>query len=506
VFETKLPPGSTMNRYFKTQLFLQTLSRLMKLRFAVILLLLVPLAACGPKMPDWSVLLKNDPVINKKVSDVAPETSDDLVVYLDTSKSMAGYISSDPERPSIFSRTLQEVRNVSTILSPPLNVYVRRVSTEVSGSLNETYLSEASVKQKIFDGSETNLSGAIDSFSLPVEAATTQSSAVSTVPMETVKDEVPQPPARFHILITDGVQSLKRSGDDSCTTGSDQICVRKKILALLSKGWGGYVIGIRSEFTGKLFSEVNHAVIPYTTQEPESFRPFYLYVFSPNHAALDQLQAALRERLRALLPSEDAMRSVALTSAYSDGLGRVELQVEKSRAASLTVMPAPEEKPSRATIKVSLNTENGSPQPFTVVAHLNWSDNVKQSGTPEELARLVKWELKDVYSGSTKGNRLSELRLTSVEPQSDGSVRLGLTAQWPKANGTPDWRGYVLQGQLDLEKPVPNWVKQWSCESDTSRDMGNRTLYLESALLGLWHNPSLEKQIVFELYLRVGEK
>lgn len=475
----------------------------------VISFLLVSSSCGGIKPPPWSEITKDDPVVKQKSVANVPETSDDLVVYLDTSKSMAGYVSGNPERLSIFSHTLLEVRNVSTMLTPPLNVFVRRVSAEVSGSLNETYLNEASVKPGLFDGAETNISGAIDSFSLSVESRATRNSESNANQQPTqasARDEDLKPPARFHILITDGVQSLKNGGDESCAVGSDQVCVRKKILALLNKGWAGYVIGIRSEFKGKLYSEITHAVLPYETVEPESFRPFYLYLFSPDHVALDRLQAALRERLKGFLPNEDSLRLVALTSGYSDGFGQSDLQIPKTQGDLLAAFPGTENKPSRTTLKVSLATENGSPQPFTIVAHINWSDSVKQSGTPEELARFVKWNLAEVYSSSAQNIRLPALNLTSVESQFDGSVRLGLTAQWPKANGEPAWRGYRLEGRLKLDEQVPSWVKQWSCDLDTSVAMGSRTLFLESALLGLWRNSEIEKQVVHETYLLVGKK
>ena len=49
-------------------------------------------------------------------------------------------------------------------------------------------------------------------------------------------------------------------------------------------------------------------------------------------------------------------------------------------------------------------------------------------------------------------------------------------------------------------------VWQWSTELDVSPDTGNRTLFLESALLGIWRNPQIEKQIVATMILRVGRK
>jgi hypothetical protein len=39
---------------------------------------------------------------------------------------------------------------------------------------------------------------------------------------------------------------------------------------------------------------------------------------------------------------------------------------------------------------------------------------------------------------------------------------------------------------------------------DTTRESGNRTLYLESTLLGLWRNPVIEGQLVAEAVIVAG--
>ena len=133
----------------------------------------------------------------------------------------------------------------------------------------------------------------------------------------------PPPPARFQVLVTDGVQSTKK-GDavQDCTAGSDQFCVRQKIAELLKAGWAGCVLGVRGDFHGKVYSEVSGAAIPYETKSnnPASFRPFYFYIFSPDPAALDQLVRSLKERMRPLLSNcADCIRELNLSFPYADG-------------------------------------------------------------------------------------------------------------------------------------------------------------------------------------------
>src|SRR5205085_4990893 len=55
------------------------------------------------------------------------QAANQLVIYLDTSASMAGFVGSNQEKETRFSRTLQELRNFVTLINPPPDVLVRRV-------------------------------------------------------------------------------------------------------------------------------------------------------------------------------------------------------------------------------------------------------------------------------------------------------------------------------------------------------------------------------------------
>jgi len=130
-------------------------------------------------------------------------TTDNLVVYLDTSASMAGYVSPDgkvsfavsPEGQTVFSKTLLELRNVVTTMSPQPQIAVRKIDTNVSApSLNDLDLSQSSINRSYYAGKETNLAGAIKTFSEPLDANAEDKS-----------------PPRFHILVTDGVQSSDKN-------------------------------------------------------------------------------------------------------------------------------------------------------------------------------------------------------------------------------------------------------------------------------------------------------
>jgi hypothetical protein len=471
--------------------------------------LLILLCSCGgyPDPPAWEkVIVKAE----AGGSQTQPATNH-LVVYLDTSSSMAGYISPDgksvfatsPDGQTVFSHTLQELRNVVTSLTPSVDVVFRRVDTSVGPpSFSDLELNQASINRGTYSGKETNLAGAINTFPEPLQ----QNSKTDTSDGE----EQALLPARFHILITDGVQSTNTQRTDvSCAAGSDYVCIKKKLGALIEKGWAGVILGIRSEFGGKVYSEINKGqAIPYESKKRDvkSFRPFYLYAFSPDHAALDKLVVVLKERLRPLTGSEEGLREYALTTPYADGFAKSELTIPKDSKDFLEKSRARQEDPVRFTLRVDLNTEKAGPKTFSITVEPAWTRHALDSGTRQELASLLRWNLGPVHptGAGAQGVRYPEVKIVKQEIDSGGNVLLLADAQWPPGAGTPEWRAYRLEGRLNLEKQIPPWVQQWSTNLDTTADVANKTLNLESALAGLWHNSTLEKQIVAEIYLRVG--
>src|SRR6185369_4414574 len=208
-----------------------------------------------------------------------PATTEELVVYLDTSASMAGYVTRDGQ--SIFGKALRELRYATgTFGNSDVKVSVRRIASDVGPALTDMELTSASQDQNLYRGGETNLAGAISAFKNPTRVnGTKQSAHASASPSD---DPEAEPIPKFHILVTDGVQSTKQgSATHDCTAGSDQFCVRQKIGELLGNKWGGCILGLRADFHGKVYSEVNRSAIPYETRtnDPATFRPFYLYIF-----------------------------------------------------------------------------------------------------------------------------------------------------------------------------------------------------------------------------------
>jgi hypothetical protein len=442
--------------------------------------------------------------LSKKEQTAPPPSSNQLIVYLDTSASMSGYVATERGTETKFTRTLQELRNFVTLINPPLDVFVRRVDVQVGEPVTNMTLSQASVDKNLFNGADTDLAGAFDSFSKGVATAKVKG------------DDSASAPPRFHVLVTDGVQSTNQQRPDlACTAGSDQLCVRKKIFDLLTQGWGGCVIGLRSEFHGSIYSEINRAqkkpsVLRFDSdnKKSETFRPFYLFVFSPDRAALEPFAATLIDRLEPLVgENETSLRILPLTFQYADGAMQVEASVPPSATSSLAIRKKVTNTLPEFTIAIDPDTARKGPQPFTLTITVPWSKNVLRSGTLQEMAQSISWQLTPNYPEPLNPkSRYPEVKITGQQVDEAGHIVLQATAQWLPAVGDLCWRGYRLEGRLNPEALTPQWVRDWSTNLDTTVESANKTLYLETGLLGLWRNSVLTKQLVAEAYLVAGKR
>jgi hypothetical protein len=430
-------------------------------------------------------------------------TTNDLVVYLDTSKPMKGYVTSDGQ--SVFSQTLRTLREFSTTLSPQVKVHLRKVDSTVGDLQSDSALNDAASGKTIYTGDESNLVGAISYFN--------QNLFPSSAPSPKTGASVITPP-RFHILVTDGVQySRNASPDGSCSSDSDAFCVRKKILELLNQGWTGAVIGLRSQFSPQFYSEQAHRYVDFKTdgRPIEQHRPFYLFIFSPDRAALDNFVVTLKESLRKDASEKHLfLRELPLTANYSDGPMKFEQWSvskpdDKGKLRVIKINGDSPDDPLLVSVRFTEETY-ATEAPFTFDLSVNWSSHGKDCGGTQELANVLDWKLEQTYPAKekdVKGNRYPEIQLTKVEPQENGALRFSALAKWPKTAGTANWRAYHLVARIKPNS-VLNWIRDWSTDNDKTTEAGSKTLDLKTTLLGMWRNPVLENQAIAEAYLRIG--
>lgn len=484
--------------------------RLRKASAALVFVYVLVFAGCDGNCPPWNQALKNQASPsdrNPKTSTV--QTANELVVYLDTSGSMAGYFSRDGQ--TILGKALRELRYATgTFGNSDVRVLVRHVGSDIGPALPDMDLTTASQDPSLFRDGETNLAGAISSFRLRPQSSAqrSRSNPIGQGDGPSAQAEEESTPARFHILITDGVQSTRR-GDalQECTAGSDQFCVRQKIGELLRQGWAGCVLGIRADFHGRVYSEVSAAQITYESKsdDPSSFRPFYLYVFSPEPAALDSLVTSLKQRLRPLIPGTESIRELNLSFPYFNGVADFEISVPKDSASLVKAKKETGEPPSRIAIHVSVDTEKSGPKPFSIHTRIPWSGHALDTGGKGELAKLLTWKLVPIYpANEVNGERYPEIKVTERPSVETDDVVLQATIGFLPGTAKPSCRVYRLEGRINFNQATPDWIKAWSTDLDTTREVGNRTFNLETALLGLWNNSIVKDQIVVEGYLRAG--
>src|SRR5690348_9052041 len=128
-------------------------------QLSLILLVLASASCHGERAPDWKNVVQDASPDNLSNPAVTVPTTNDLVVYLDTSASMAGYVTKDGQ--SIFGKSLRELRYATgTFANSDVKVSVRRVASQVGPPLTDMELTNASQNQNLYNGGETNLAGA----------------------------------------------------------------------------------------------------------------------------------------------------------------------------------------------------------------------------------------------------------------------------------------------------------------------------------------------------------
>jgi len=157
--------------------------------------------ACVTPPPDWNKVIGANHEPSSTTPPPPPKTTNELVVYLDTSASMAGYVTRDGQ--SIFGKVLRELRYATgTFSGSDVKVQVRRIASDVGPVLSDMELTIASQDQGVYRGGETNLAGAISTFRSPASTPKTTTGRMTIA--ASTSDPPPEVEAvpRFLVLVT----------------------------------------------------------------------------------------------------------------------------------------------------------------------------------------------------------------------------------------------------------------------------------------------------------------
>jgi hypothetical protein len=222
----------------------------------------------------------------------------DANIYIDTSGSMQGYLA---KRGNEISAYTYLFLNLNQILldSNILNVKVLEVgsaifNTDCNNSLRIYGSNLGKYKRK-----STNLVGAV---------------------YKIVGD------GKLSLLITDSVLSTKsnKARKLKCDNGYDVVCMEKAFRALIDNGFAVELVGIKSLFKGKIYSEAYKYLMignPIINIKVPIYRPFFVYVIGKNKNKISQIAVAIEKRL----------------NEFKDKYNISEIEVRRTKTAGFTI-------------------------------------------------------------------------------------------------------------------------------------------------------------------------
>jgi len=176
-------------------------------------------------------------------------------VYVDASGSMRGFAATGGALGSL-SRALRGVLSVGLRMQRAEVVLVGRELEPLTEGLSSF---EVLDDPGFYTRPETNLAAVFDA---EIEAASQGDSLA--------------------VLITDGVTSLQDGGRTTqlsdCQSGADMICLALRVEQLVGQGCGFWIVGLRSRFSGTLYSEVARLGGSPVGSVATEGRPLYLWV------------------------------------------------------------------------------------------------------------------------------------------------------------------------------------------------------------------------------------
>lgn|GEM_PF-4726566 len=443
-------------------------------KFLLFFILALSLVSCGQvSSPPWLPgPEKLDKLFGGKSPQVSPNQKpiNEISAYLDASASISGFASEN----SVFCRMLREISSSPEALAQ-LKFY--KFGETVTPISSERIWEEAS-RRDFYNQRWTKFSQLL---SQKLKSA---------------------PKRKIFLVITDGVQSLKEGYNLS-----------RMVQALadgIRKGWQTEIIGFKSQFDGKIYSEQdeNKRFIYQTGGNPALYRPFYLFVFAPDKEALENFNQLLS-------------KSTGLTfNLFNPGQPAAEDYRGKTLPPPEPMILFKRDSISRGIQLVPvdylavLNPRKVQQKIFDLKTSL---DFLKASPliTGQSSLRAV---VTGLFSGDDKiwkplsGDNL--IFEPEIQPQTPAASQTGKPAEEKPAFSysitwhfnppeKPGWYVYRIRyypkiGSLAL----PQWVNEWSTDNDQYPVYANRTLYFSQLVQLLLNQVTLE-QPVGEHYIAI---
>ena len=200
--------------------------------------------------------------------------SNELMIIIDGSHSMSGFNNS--AGTTIFSKFLE---NMLTLALVGYEKKFYRLDGDNCRLQTESEIWNARIRDTFFQSAETRLGGLVH--------------GIANLPDDQL--------CRGYVIITDGVEStIQNPGGGSISDYT--LLVREMNRLQAERGFSTRMIGIKSEFYGKAYSEYNrftgdgpHKLNTYNSEiYADGNRPFYVYILSPHPSTANELMNHFR--------------------------------------------------------------------------------------------------------------------------------------------------------------------------------------------------------------------
>lgn len=362
-------------------------------------------------------------------------------LLIDGSESMRGFVS---DRSSVYRNVLQKLY-LNLRAEAPIKVYkfgervVEFASRDFQRSIQDIYF---------YNEPSTYLDNVISNFINPTLTST------------------------LTIIVTDGIQSRRREGYNL----SGMIdCLASKI----NSGWYIELLGFRSNFDGKVYSELNQGL----SFRYKGSRPFYMFIFSPNLEKINLIKDILKVE-------NIPFNSLGINSSFGDY--NIEFLEEQSSFSLY------EKKDNVIFLEYSKGKlrelEKEDFLKFSYVLNFSFRENTMFK-PPLEFDVVIK--------GKKLGDKrsLEENYLpVQKEYKSQGrtSYLFNYVVKKPKDPGYYNYKIEYFPRFTSLT--APSWIVNWSTDDDTKFENCSKTLYL-SELFNLLARRIICKQKLAEVYI-----